>query len=415
MQIHEYDRRDYYQYEDVVATYPLLKKGCRTKNDFLKKHDIDDSRIYYARLVKNKWQVQDFAGKRDKLFIRKNYVENLVDDLPEPVPNIIHLLDNELFCDIDGNTIDIEVVGKRSYDACYFSVKDIMHGFGMKNLYDIIMDSRSIYEKDVHYKIFTNGKMNLTNSVGPRKSKIQIYLTYQGLIHMTTVSKNKNIASYRKWILKTLFTVQLGNTEDKRELAGELTGISITDIKAMCSTSSSLISCIYLFQIGTVRDMREYLDLSDDLNDDHMLYKWGKTQDLGTRAYNHGKKYGLQIRLVYKSFVDKIHLTEAEAEIRSFFDGKEYKINIRGHRELSLITKKNMKHVKNAYNVLSQKYQGRISTMNEELKDIAKDHELIICKKDAEIQLIKKDAEIALNKKDIEILQMQLKIMELSK
>ena len=216
--------------------------------------------------------------------------------------------------------------------------------------------------------------------------------------------------------MKTLFTVQLGSREDKGALASELTGISITDIKAMCSTSSSLISCIYLFQIGTVGDMREKLNLSDDLNDDHILYKWGKTQDLGTRAYDHSRVYGKDIRLVYKSFVDKIHLTEAEAEIRSFFNNDDYKIATRGHRELSLITKKNMKHVKNAYNVLSQKYQGRIAIMNEELKEIRNMHEKEMLKKDVIIsqnETTVSQRDLAISQRDLAILQKDIEIMKL--
>ena len=133
-------------------------------------------------MIKDEWHVQDTPRKRDKLFIRKRDIQNLVDDLPDDLPDakpdVIHLLDEEMFHDVDGNSVDIEVVGKRVYDECYFSVDDIVIGFDMKNLHDTILDNRTDYEKDVHYKLFTNEIMNLTNPEPFRNSKIQTYLTY---------------------------------------------------------------------------------------------------------------------------------------------------------------------------------------------------------------------------------------------
>ena len=191
MQIHEYDRRDYYQYEDVVATYPLLKKGCRTKNDFLKKHDIDDSRIYYARLIRDVWQMQDTPKQRDKLFIRKRNISNLIKKTHDFIPEIINLDDEEMFHDADGNPVHVQVVGKRQYDACYFCVKDIMNVFNMKSLNKTILDEkRKSYKKDIHYKIFQlSTSLHFFRNV--EKGKTQLYLTYQGLIHMASVSRNK--------------------------------------------------------------------------------------------------------------------------------------------------------------------------------------------------------------------------------
>jgi hypothetical protein len=64
---------------------------------------------------------------------------------------LIHLEENEMFFDNDGNTIDIEVRGEREFDKCYFRVKDIMDGFGLKKLHSTITDKRS----DGYMKIYT--------------------------------------------------------------------------------------------------------------------------------------------------------------------------------------------------------------------------------------------------------------------
>ena len=246
---------------------------------------------------------------------------------------------------------------------------------------------------------------------------------------MTVTCRNENLEPYLNWILETLFTVQLGTRENKQQLASVVAGIPIQDIKAMCSTTSSLISCIYLFQIGCVKDLKDKLQLSKALNGDDMIYKWGRTENLANRAYQHGRSYGKDITLIYKGFIDKRYLVEAESELRSFFKNEEYKITAKGHNELSLISSKNMKDVKKHYAKVSEKYVGRVSILIEELKDVAQKHAIVVANKD--VELAKKDVEIA-NKntdlakkdtdlviisanKDVEILKLQMKILELTR
>ena len=228
---------------------------------------------------------------------------------------------------------------------------------------------------------------------------------------MTVVSRtNKNLEPYFRWILETLFTVQLGDTEDKIELACKLAGMSIQDVKAMCSATSSLVSCIYLFEIGSVGNLRKKLQLSENLDDNDMIYKWGRTGDLSTRAYNHGRTYGNNIRLIYKGFIDKQYLVEAEAELRSLFNGKKYKIVTKGHNELSLISHMDLKEVKNAYAMISEKYVGRVSVLTNELKDIKYIHVNEMLEKDLVISNERARADKIMLEKDKIMLEKDLVI-----
>ena len=146
----------YYQYDQVTDQYPLLKRGCKTGKKFLEKYGIDESRICYAKLVDSTWIITRSPNQRHKLFIRSKDILNLISDLPERVPNDIDLRDEEMFHNVDGDAVEIHVVGKRLRSKCYFSVADIMKAFEMKYLDDTIMDARKSYERNVHYKIFDN-------------------------------------------------------------------------------------------------------------------------------------------------------------------------------------------------------------------------------------------------------------------
>ena len=431
---YSFENNMYYMYDHCLIRYPGLKKGCKSKNDFLQRYDIDDSRIFYAKMVDGEWKiVVDNISQKDKMFIMKEDILDIVKKSPDPLPDTIDLEDHEMFHDADGNTLYVNVVGERKYGACYFSVKDLMKAFDMKYLDKVILDPKKSYIENVHYKIFSSQKTFSTFSTIGGKSRESLYLTYHGLIHMTTTSRSKNLQPYLIWILETLCTIQLGTIEDKRQLVSKVTGMSIQDVKSMCSASANVISCLYLFELGSVKDMKGELTILEDMNDSDVLYKWGRTEDLARRSYEHARMYGLHIKLIYKGFIDEKYLVEAEAEIRSFFSNKKYKTSIKGHNEISIIAKKDMKDVKKFYDAVSEKYVGRVSNMIEELKDVAKDHELALTKKDVEIMAAKKDAEVAkkdaevakkdaevakkdaeLAKKDIEILQMQLKMMELS-
>ena len=49
-------------------------------------------------------------------------------------PDIIELKKKEKFRNVNGNMIEITVRGEREFDKCYFLVKDIMEGFGLKSI-----------------------------------------------------------------------------------------------------------------------------------------------------------------------------------------------------------------------------------------------------------------------------------------
>ena len=136
----------------------------------------------------------------------------------------------------------------------------------------------------------------------------------------------------------------------------------------------------------------------------------------------HGRLYGKDITLIYKGFIDKRYLVEAESELRSFFASEKYKIATKGYNELSLISSKDMKDVKKHYAKVSEKYVGRVSILVEELKDVVQKHAIVVANKDVELarkdtELARKDTELAITvaKKDMKIMKLQMEILRMSK
>ncbi len=83
------------------------------------------------------------------------------------------ILKNSL--DNDGNIIEIQVVGERDVNKCFFKVKDIMNGFGLNNLHKTIIDKRKDgYIENTHYKYFYSA--NFVQDENGRLKKIISHL-----------------------------------------------------------------------------------------------------------------------------------------------------------------------------------------------------------------------------------------------
>jgi hypothetical protein len=92
------------------------------------------------------------------------------------------------------------------------------------------------------------------------------------------------------WATKTLFTVQMGSEESKEELIKTI-GISMKETKRFIKTSASNIQCLYLLYFGKVKDMRQIFNISDDIDDDNIVCKYGRSKDLNQRLNKYTSDY----------------------------------------------------------------------------------------------------------------------------
>lgn len=404
MKTYTINKKTYYYADDLKKFNPHIFKGCQVAKSFATKHDLADDKYTYARLNENdKWIKSDGSSKKfDKLFLRKRWFDekylstNTPEEEVKDAPDIIKLEDNEKFFNNDGEIVEIEVRGKREFDGCFFKLEDIINGFDIPNLHSTITDKRGNYKIKSHYVyLFISG-----NSENKKIKKL--FLTYTGIMRVLFGSNKNTGDKFLKWASQTLFTAQMGTDDQKTVLTSKLLKVHPDVIKSVFDKSVSSLPCIYLFSIGTVKDLRKSLKIPAEYDKEEIVYKWGTTIDIKRRTREHkndfGKIEGTNPELVLFGFIDPQYMHEAETKIKDLFKGMDLALNLNKYDELAIIPKNKFKLIKQQYDITTKAYIGHIREITEKIKD-----------KDHEIELLKKDNEIALMKKDLEIANLKLK------
>eukprot|EP00960_Hanusia_phi_P019228 567453-Hanusia_phi.AAC.1 len=89
-----------------------------------------------------------------------------------------------MFRDDDGRVCNIEVRGERSINKCFFKASDVAKELQMDNLKTTIQHKEYGYEQGIADR-------------------------------------------FQRWAAKTLFTIQMGTVEEKKELCANMLGINI--------------------------------------------------------------------------------------------------------------------------------------------------------------------------------------------
>ncbi len=418
MKSYNISKKNYYLADDLMSIYPLFFKGCKNSKSIITKKDrLPNNKYIFARKINDEWIESEGNSKKfDKLFIYKKWYDvyhgNDKEDNIEKAPNLIHLEDNEMFTDNDGNLIDIEVRGKREFDKCYFKVRDIMNGFGLKNLHVIIIKEESGFIENRHYKYFYSEF--LTNS---KKGKIKkIFLTYTGLLKVLFGSRNKTAEKFVKWASETLFVAQMGNETQKHQLVANLIGVSTDAVKSVFNKTVCKIPSIYLFYISKVKFLREFLNISNIYDDDYYVCKWGMSLDLERRTKEHEKTYGklknANLKLLLFGYIDPQYISEAETKIKHLFENMDFKLDHNKYNEIAIIPKNKMKIIKEQYEMISKIYMGHTAELINKIRE--KESEILFLKEKHEKEIQKKENDLLrkdneLLHKDLEITQYKLK------
>lgn len=322
----------------------------------------------------------------------------------ENAPPILYLDDGEKFHDADGNVIEIETRGERHEDKIYFKVKDVSVGFGMPKLDKTMMNDGG-YTRNLDYKVMFNRSAVINND--HQTIKKCLFLTYEGLLRVLFVSRNKNATLFRKWATTKLFTIQMGTREQKVKLGAEILNTSPRTLKAVLDKHASNFPSIYLMSLGKVRELRETFGIPVDKPDDSTVYKFGFTEDLSRRVIELEKQYsklkGVTMTLGTFYFVDPKYTSEAENKVRELCGAFEVRINktVQGFNELVVLDDKQFTIVKDLYSKYGEHFAGATLALQKEiaiLKDALKECNMIIRHKDElhekEVQFYKKDGEL---------------------
>ena len=439
------NNQEYISSDQLYEKAPIYCKIGRTARDLIRKNKITD--YIFAKLVDDKWTVADGKSyKFDKVFFNKKFVDGIpeinqekeiIDDNNiQLAPDIVHLDDHEKFKDDNNNIIEIETRGERKVDGIFFNIKDTMISFKLDNLDKNILDKKSYFKENEHYKYF-NCKKDRKEGNKTSKIKKELYLAYEGILRVLFASHSPNVKPFIKWATESLFVMQIGNIEDKNKLVSQIKGVSYETIQELFSINARTIPCVYLTAFNTVLQLRDVMKIDTKYNDDDIVYKFGLTKSFESRKNGHKSEYKkldkfIDMKLVYYTYIDPLYMSEAENEIKTLLS--DHKIEWDNHDELIIIPNKLLKFIKTIYENIGMKYSGHTYEFNRKIEELNK----TICEYENKINLMNKTIENEkqlLNhqienekhklelvnekhqsdilRKDLEIMKLQMQIMKL--
>jgi len=329
-------------------------------------------------------QFEDLERKEDKEII-------------ENAPPLLELEDEEKFHDTDGNIIEIETRGEKEKDKIVFKVKDVEKAFNMPNLEITLRDVRNNYKINIHYKkyyIRIPQVKNLRTTI-----KKRLYLTYKGLLRVLFASNAERAEKFQDWAEEKIFTIQMGTKEAKEVLGTDILNIKLENYRAVFGKCPQNFPCIYLVELGKVGALRETFGISETINDELIVYKYGFTCDLKRRLSEHERDYGklknVNLDLALFHYIDLKYTSEAEADVRDIFDAYDISLNVSGRNELIVLTKKQFERTKKEYIRTGNAFAGATKELQEEIARLKTEIIEMRLKHQLEVQEYKHRAEHA--------------------
>lgn len=171
-------------------------------------------------------------------------------------------------------------------------------------------------------------------------------------------------------------------------------------------TSIAPISCIYLYTLGKVKELRDIFEIPTTFQDNYNVVKYGLTKDLNRRTLEHQNTYGTLISQVstlslkYHVMVDEMHLYSAEKDVKDFLNGDELILKHKKFKELACLSDDMLNiHIKYKYAHIGSVYSTSLRQIQKELekaneirekeKEIIELNKMLIESKEREIQLYK--------------------------
>jgi prophage antirepressor-like protein len=206
------------------------------------------------------------------------------------------LEDNEMFLNENGDPMDIEVRGEKTMKGAYFKAYDLGKAFDYSKLTHVVVDPRSKYVYGKHF-VYVRKTIRISDSRSNQvdeqnNDKNVLYLTYMGVLKVLFCARGNKAERFQEWATRILFTMQMGGQDDKDALAAEALNVDQSTITQIFRKSARAIPCVYLFEVGTVGNMRQHFNLDENKNDEDKVYKYGMSSDMARRASEHSKTYG---------------------------------------------------------------------------------------------------------------------------
>ena len=415
-EIFNYDRSFFISCSAVRMREIIIKKKLQPE-DFLFGLEVSNGTILK----------KDQSLRKSQLYLTKEYVDNNVpkfkntitktDYKYEIAPEILYLTDEEKFKDTNNNIIDIEVRGEeRKHNKCYFKMEDISKGFEMPALYETLLRKDRGYDINIHYVYFSivEKKVNADKSNNTTTIQKKIFLTYKGVLKVLFCSRTGSAENFQDWACEKLFTIQMGDDEDKIKLSSKMIGMDMKTLKNLLGTNSyDKTPCIYLFLISGANTLLS----TDKYKENDIVCKFGFTKDLKQRFTDHQLHYtklfndkDLKLELITFGIIDIFNLSKAESRLKLLFEDK--KLEYGNEQELIILDKTKLNKIKEHYTMIQKVYIGsyqelydQINESKQQLKD--KDNEIILLKEIHSRELLEEKNKLILINKEIELLNIK--------
>ena len=414
--------------DDLRASFPAFFVGCTTNRKIVDRKQIPPGAFHFASYgAKSGWKPCSVDYNRGKVLLTDAWVcanvpgMNVVDGGTAEVelavaPPLLLLEEREKFRGADGATLKIETRGERSPNKVFFKVSDVSRAFDMVSLKEVLLKSDSGYVRGCHFTNFLS--TSPVSSSGRERTAKRLYLTYPGMVRLLFVSRSGHADRFQQWAIDLLFAAQMGTAEQRQAAASSVLGMSVDDIKRMQATAGgSKMSAVYLFSLGDVKSLRarsDLMGLSPETPDEAVVYKYGRTDDLGRRASDHhrdfvGKGLTAEVRLSSFAYVDDDLLPDAETSLREFFVGMGLtkRIVFDERRELVIVMPSEQAFVAKYFATVGQLFAGKVREEAAKHTCVVKDLQHTVAMKDKELEL--KDMEI--QKLGVQLENEQLKRM----
>ena len=137
------------------------------------------------------------------------------------------------------------------------------------------------------------------------------------------------------------------------------------------------LTSIFMFSLGTVKELRESLSITNEYKDDSVVAKYGYTKDFTNTTETLRKKYEyidkLNLQLLHHKYIDQKHIFEAREEIRetvAYFHYEPYNLG-----EFIIIPTCVKDVIEHVYNSMSQRYISKNAFNIDKMNDLMSENE----------------------------------------
>jgi len=274
---------------------------------------------------------------------------------------------------------------------------------------------REFITEETMYNIILSSNSALSKAFKKNVSKILVQLRQEGLLLLTNNNMSIEVAPSSQLVNPSTQLVnpstQLANPSTqlvkKKKIIKDIAGCLPEIVNEAFSTAVMKISCVYLFTVGLVANIRDGMNIPVDYPDNSYLIKYGMTEDLERRMSEHEKTYnaieGSNLRLKYQSWINEEYISKAEVEIKEKLKLMKIDFKYGDMVELAIVTPTQLKELGIFYEKLFASYGGS-------LKSIIAKYETELMKERHEKELLISRHETELQKKEVELLKKELEL-----